>query len=106
MILIVLGAIYFAKISRQNGVDSNNATLASTLRVQLGTWFEEKREYPHSLEEIWNNAAMRDYSKQYVIPEEQKTIFTYTGHSNWYELSFTNFGALKTQIGSNGLFFP
>jgi hypothetical protein len=102
-IVLTMGAVILVRQMQSTARDSNNATLASKLREQLHIWFEEKNEYPTSLEQVWNQSAMRDYCVKYSIPDERRMIFTYTTHSNWYELSFTNFGALQTQIASNGV---
>ena len=102
-ILLVVGAFVLTKQMKTTASDSKDAETAAFLRAQFFTWFHDNKEYPPSLEHVWNHGAMREYRMKYGVPDERRMIFCYTSHSNWYELSFTNFGAVRTQIGSNGV---
>lgn len=103
MLIFVFGGVALFKGMRRNQDDSSNATLASVLRSPLMQWFDEKGEFPASLDAVWNGPLMQEYREKYSIPDECRFAFTYSGHSNWYEMTFTNFGNLHTQIGSNGI---
>jgi hypothetical protein len=103
VVVLVIGALVLVRQMQSTASDSKDAETAAKLREQLYAWFQDNKEYPLSLEQVWNQGAMRDYRTKYGVPDERRTIFSYTSHSNWYELSFTNFGAIQTQIGSNGV---
>jgi hypothetical protein len=102
-VFLVVGVFMLTKQMKHTASDSKDATTAAVLREQLFAWYSDNKEYPPSLESVWSRGAMREYRMKYDVADERRMIFSYTSHSNWYELSFTNFGAIQIQIGSNGI---
>src|SRR2546425_13024622 len=87
---------------RRTATDSKRSSLASQLGEGLQIWFEENRQYPESLERIWQGERMRRYSDKYGLDSAQRAGFRYTARGNSYELVFTGFGNIYTEMGTNG----
>ena len=88
---------------RKIGEDSADASLASVLRAELEGSFLKDKQYPATLAEVWTQQEVTEYRAKYNVSNSDWEKFEYTCHGNWYELSFTNFGSVKTIVGSNGI---
>jgi len=100
---LALLAFLLIKQLRNISVDSRDENLAAELRTELAGWFEIHKEYPPSLDDVWKQTTLHNYFEKYGVPPDRQNIFHYSSHGNWYELQYTNFGALHNEVGSNGL---
>ena len=98
-ITVLVAIIQRTNLRRDSGVDY----LAAELRARLTVWYSEKGTYPETLDEIWSQPGLMDVMSHYTNLRGKMDRFQFKGSGNTYELSFTNFGGLTIQRGSNGV---